>query len=149
MPTLTNPKHELFAEELAKGKTATEAYVLAGYKYHDGNCIRLRGNERIRERVAELLAASAERAEITVESLQREAADLQRKAAEANQFSAASGLLKLKSVFAGLYVEKRENTNTNSVRELTDQEIADRLTNIRGRASDGNGASPLSPSKPH
>jgi len=25
MPVLTNPKHELFAQELAKGKTATEA----------------------------------------------------------------------------------------------------------------------------
>ena len=32
MPALTNPKHERFAQELAKGKPAYEAYVLAGHK---------------------------------------------------------------------------------------------------------------------
>jgi phage terminase small subunit len=32
MPVLSNPKHERFAQELAKGKTADEAYQLAGCK---------------------------------------------------------------------------------------------------------------------
>ena len=32
MPTLQNPRHERFAQELAAGKTADAAYVLAGYK---------------------------------------------------------------------------------------------------------------------
>ncbi len=31
MPTLTNICHEIFANELSKGKTADEAYELAGY----------------------------------------------------------------------------------------------------------------------
>ena len=30
MGVLTNPRHELFAQELAKGKSASEAYTLAG-----------------------------------------------------------------------------------------------------------------------
>lgn len=30
MPALTNPKHERFAQELSKGKTATEAFELSG-----------------------------------------------------------------------------------------------------------------------
>ena len=32
MPTLQNPRHEKFAQELAIGKTADAAYVLAGYR---------------------------------------------------------------------------------------------------------------------
>ena len=31
MPLLDNPKHEIFAQELAKGTTADEAYARAGY----------------------------------------------------------------------------------------------------------------------
>jgi len=37
VPPLDNPRWERFAQELAKGKTACEAYVLAGYKANDGN----------------------------------------------------------------------------------------------------------------
>jgi phage terminase small subunit len=32
MPTLRNARHERFAQELAIGKTADAAYVLAGYR---------------------------------------------------------------------------------------------------------------------
>jgi hypothetical protein len=32
MPTLQNPRHERFAQELVIGKTADAAYVLAGYR---------------------------------------------------------------------------------------------------------------------
>jgi phage terminase small subunit len=51
MPILTNPRHERFAQELAKGKTATEAYRLAGYKHDDGHASRLAGNGRVSARV--------------------------------------------------------------------------------------------------
>ena len=46
---LKNPKHERFAQELAKGKSATEAYRLAGYKPDDGHASRLAGNGRVLE----------------------------------------------------------------------------------------------------
>lgn len=60
MPVLSNPKHELFAQELASGKTADEAYQNAGYAPNDGNCIRLKGNERVAARVSELQGAIAD-----------------------------------------------------------------------------------------
>ena len=47
MGPLTNQRHERFAQAWAEGKTATEAYVLAGYKANDGNASRMKGNERI------------------------------------------------------------------------------------------------------
>jgi hypothetical protein len=47
MGTLANQRHERFAQALAQGKTATEAYILAGYKANDGHASRMKGNERI------------------------------------------------------------------------------------------------------
>jgi phage terminase small subunit len=41
MPVLSNSKHELFAQELAKGKTADAAYVSAGYSPNRGNATTL------------------------------------------------------------------------------------------------------------
>ena len=69
MPVLENPKHERFAQELAKGKTGDKAYVLAGYKRNADNASRLKGNESIRARVVELQSRAAERAEISVASV--------------------------------------------------------------------------------
>jgi phage terminase small subunit len=66
VPILPNARHERFAQELAKGKSATEAYVLAGYKANDGNAGRLNRNEQVQARVAELTGRGAEQAQITV-----------------------------------------------------------------------------------
>jgi phage terminase small subunit len=67
LPILDNPKFELFAQALAQGKSASAAYVCAGYAAHGGNAGRLSKNESIRDRVEELLHAGAERAGVTVD----------------------------------------------------------------------------------
>ena len=72
--TLANLRHERFAQALARGKTATEAYVLAGYKANDGNASRMKGNERILARVQEIVGRAAERAEVSLERTLRELA---------------------------------------------------------------------------
>lgn len=61
---LTNQRHELFAQGLAAGKTADEAYAAAGYKPNRGNASVLKSNQSISDRVAEILGASAKRVEI-------------------------------------------------------------------------------------
>jgi phage terminase small subunit len=63
---LKNSRHEAFAQALAKGKTADEAYQDAGYKPSRGNAARLKANESIRARVAEITSRGADRAEIDV-----------------------------------------------------------------------------------
>lgn len=65
MPRLDNTRHEIFASSLAKGMSASAAYVTAGYKRNDGNASRLRWNEKVLGRVAELQdeAAGANRPE--------------------------------------------------------------------------------------
>ena len=69
MPVLSNPKHELFAQEIAKGSPASVAYVAAGYAKNDGNASRLNGHEKVRARVQELLAEGAEKAGVTVQRI--------------------------------------------------------------------------------
>jgi phage terminase small subunit len=72
--TLANLRHERFAQALAHGKPATEAYVLAGYEANDGNASRMKGNERISARVQEIVGRAAERAEVSLERVLRELA---------------------------------------------------------------------------
>jgi Terminase small subunit len=67
-------RHERFAQALAQGKTATEAYALAGYKANDGNASRLKGNERISARAQEIVGRAAERAEVSLERVLRDLA---------------------------------------------------------------------------
>jgi hypothetical protein len=62
MPVLPSPKYERFAQARAKGMSASAAYVAAGYKKNDGNAARLNGNEKIQARIAELVAAVAQKA---------------------------------------------------------------------------------------
>ena len=72
MPVLKHPRRELFAQELAKGKTQVEAYKIAGYKPNDGNAGLLARRPEIIARTTEINRRGAARAEITVESICRE-----------------------------------------------------------------------------
>lgn len=63
MPVLKNARHEAFAQGLAKGLTADEAYAGAGYKPHRGNASTLRANQNILDRVSEIKNRVAEKAE--------------------------------------------------------------------------------------
>ena len=60
MAILKNARHERFAQNLAKGMSATAAYEKAGYKPNDQNAARLTRNDEVRSRVAELMAPAIE-----------------------------------------------------------------------------------------
>lgn len=76
MPILKNPRHEAFAQFLAKGQPASEAYVSAGYKESRPAASRLSTNVNVKKRVAELVARGADRTEITVARVLKELARL-------------------------------------------------------------------------
>lgn len=76
MPTLKNPKHERFAQLLAQGKNASEAYVAAGYKGDRTAASRLSTKVNLQARVQELVNASAEKAGITVDRVMNELAKI-------------------------------------------------------------------------
>lgn len=66
MPIIGNPKHEAFAQALAKGQSAIDAYVTAGYKPNRSAASRLSTNVNVEARVTELVNKGAEKAEWTV-----------------------------------------------------------------------------------
>lgn len=76
MPTLKNAKHEAFAQGLAKGQTADEAYQNAGFKPNRGNAARLKANESIQRRVDDIKSRVAEKAEWTAADRLRMLADI-------------------------------------------------------------------------
>jgi phage terminase small subunit len=134
MAPLRNTKHERFAQGLAEGKSADEAYEAAGYKRNRSHASRLVANGNIKGRVAELKGAAAAETEITIRSLIEEAADIQKRATQAGQHSAAIAALIAKAKLAGRWVERSEQKNSNvnyvmSDQPMTDEEwAADRVT---------------------
>ncbi len=66
MAILKNARHEKFAQNIAKGMSATQAYEKAGYKPSEAHASRLAGYGKVRTRVAELMAPAIEATEATV-----------------------------------------------------------------------------------
>jgi hypothetical protein len=60
VPVLQNEKHEIFAQQLAKGKSVSQAFKTAGFQPNRGNASRLKANESIKQRLAELKQAQSE-----------------------------------------------------------------------------------------
>ena len=108
MPPLPNPRHERFAQALFKGETADAAYEIAGYKANRGNASRLKANEYILMRLAELQAAASKSAEVSVASLLQELEDAREKASNLDQLSAAVRAIEAKAKVSGLLINRTE-----------------------------------------
>lgn len=88
MPELKNDRWERFCHGLLEGKTADQAYVDAGFKKNRGNAARLKANESILSRVAELKEAAAQSAVLTQEEIINGIRDDIKKASEDKQYAA-------------------------------------------------------------
>src|SRR5215510_3808503 len=108
MGPLRNSRHEAFARLLFEGETADAAFVKAGYSKNRGNASRLKANENILARVAELQAAAAKSSEVTVKSLLDELETARVKATSLSQLSAAVRATEAKARISGLLTEKIE-----------------------------------------
>ena len=125
MGPLRNVKHERFAQEVAEGKSMSEAYEKAGYKPNRSHASRLVAKGNIKGRVAELQDAAAAETQVTVESLINEAADIQEHATKAGQYSAAIAALVAKAKLAGRWMERAEQRNTNVNYVVSDQPMTE------------------------
>src|SRR6478672_7870524 len=106
MPILSNSRHERFAQSLATGKSATEAYKDAGYKGDRTAASRLATNVNIQARVLELQTKAAERTQVTIASLIQEAEEVRALAVMEKQLSAANGAIVNKAKLSGLWLER-------------------------------------------
>ena len=124
MPALKNARHERFAQEMAKGKSQTEAYSLAGYDGDRTAASRLSTNVNVRTRLAELQDRGAERAVVTTESLIEEADEIKALALKASQYGPANAALTLKAKLAGKLVERAEVGTPGDFDRMDDADLA-------------------------
>src|SRR4051794_25238358 len=103
MPVLKHPRHEAVAQAYIcdPARVGWRAYqqVYPKCSQHPAETSfgRMLKNAEFVARIAELQGQAAAQAEITLESLLHEAAELQHAAAAARQYSAANSALKLKA----------------------------------------------------
>jgi hypothetical protein len=124
MPVLRNPRHEKFAQEVAKGKTATAAMAAAGYS-DPRNSTRLTKNDEIRGRIEELQERGAVRAEVTVASLLGELEEARKLALKRGQASAAAQCSMGKAKILGLIIDRREVGEVGPFDGLTDEQLVE------------------------
>ena len=123
MPILQNARHERFALELTKGKCATKAYDLAGYRSHRQNAARLITNEHIRQRVVEIQSIAAKRTEVTVESLIDEAEEARLLALANRNASAMVAASTLKAKLTGMLVNRVEVGEHDEFARMSEEEL--------------------------
>lgn len=106
MPALSNPKHELFAQGLAKGKSQAQAYTDAGYGGDETAACRLARNVKVLARSTELLERAAVRTEITVADIARQLDEDRAFARDLSQAAAAISATMGKAKVLGLITDK-------------------------------------------
>lgn len=74
MASLKNKRWEIFAQQVAKGSTAGDAYAKAGYKPNPKNADRLKKTEVVSLRIEELSSIGAQKAGVTIERIMAELA---------------------------------------------------------------------------
>lgn len=131
MPVLRNQRRELFAQEMAKAKTATEAMAVAGFS-DPRNSTRLMKIDEIQCRIVELSERGAARAEMTIavtlDSLMRELEEARQLAFARGQASAAVSATVGKARLAGLIIERREVGQPGQFDGMTDEQLVEEAT---------------------
>jgi len=115
MAALSNARHERFAQELAKGKSQSEAYQNAGYEPSEPNASRLTRNDKVQARVAELQERAVENVMLSREWVLEQLVDNATKAKLAGDFGPSNQALNLLGKELGMFVERTENVNIEHV----------------------------------
>jgi phage terminase small subunit len=113
MGVLSNPRHERFAQELAKGKTQEDAYADCGYKGNKTAASRLANDVNVCKRLTELQERVAIRVELTLADIIQEIEEARMAAlsAETVQASAAVSASKAKAELLGIGAAKKIDLN--------------------------------------
>ena len=134
---LKNQRRERFAQLLASGKTATDAYEEAGYKPSKSNGAWLARKEEISSRIAEIsterweqeraaAAATVQRTAITRQSLVEKLETTRAAAEAAGQYSAAVAATKEIAVLLGIRIERSERGGAGEfdwMEKLTNEQL--------------------------
>jgi phage terminase small subunit len=123
MPVLDNPKWELAAQELAKGRTQVEAIETAGYSPHRSNASRLIANDSIKLRVSELQEQAARSISITLEGQIAKLEDLLNQAKQHKQISAGVAAIDKQNELMGFKIQRVESKRVDEFANMSDEEL--------------------------
>ena len=123
MPVLDNPKWELAAQEVAKGRTQLKAIEAAGYAPHDSNASRLIGNDRVKSRIRELQEQAAMSISITLEGQIAKLEDLLNHAKQHKQISAGVAAIDKQNELIGLKIKRSESKRVDDFAKMSDEEL--------------------------
>ena len=132
MPVLDNPKWELAAQEVAKGRTQLEAIEAAGYAPHDSNASRLIGNDRVKLRIRELQEQAAMSVNITLQGQIEKLEDLLNQAKAVNQIAAGVSAIDKQNELAGLKIQRVESKRVDKFANMSDEELEAYVYGDRG-----------------
>ena len=146
MPLLENAKHERFAQALAAGKTAVDAYEFAGYRRNRGHASTLRKNPKLLKRVDEILEtqgqiqgrgalAAIERAGLTKSRFMEMLIDDRELARKNGQASAAIRATELLGKELGMFIDRsgKQHTPEKRFSQLPPEEQEREATELMGR----------------
>lgn len=117
---LKNAKHELFAQELASGTNASQAYIKAGFSASRANACRLQQDERIQQRLSQLLGERARKHDKATEKAVKELGITKQwvlaklvtnaeRALEREDGSTANRALELIGKEQGMFIDRKES----------------------------------------
>jgi hypothetical protein len=137
MPSLKNPRWELFLRNRAEGMAISKAYMLAGFNVANKQVAfsagsRLLRNVHIQARLRELIDERAEKVVVTRESLAAEIDDAAEQASELDQPSVRIQAAMAKAKLFGLEAPSK-NVNVNlsgTFNQMTDDELRYELASL-------------------
>jgi len=129
MPHLKAAYERFVQEYVANGRNGQDAYMAAfpksGKSAARGSASRLLARAEVKSRVAEMQGKSAERSQVTLDKLIKEAADIQRAAMDANSYAAAISALIARAKLCGLWVERTQGENTHVIYAVSDEPMSE------------------------
>jgi hypothetical protein len=123
MPVLDNPKWELAAQEVAKGRSQLKAIETAGYAPHRSNASRLIANDNIKSRVQELQMEASKTIAITLEGQIAKLEDLLNQAKALKQIAAGVSAIDKQNELMGLKVQRVESKRVDQFANMSDEEL--------------------------
>ena len=146
MPALPNMRQELFAQNLVKGMTQNRAYIKAGYTANTpqagwSNASRLIRDDKVSNRIDELLKTTETELKVTVESMTNLYADLLQGARSAGNFNAAKGAADSLAKMHGLMIDRKETGAPGDFSRMDDDQLKQYVSATVAEIS-GGGSSP-------
>lgn len=141
MPVLRNTKHEAFAQALAKGNNASDAYILAGYRKSRSAASRLSTNVNIERRVREIQNKVSEKAEWSAADRLASLKKIHDAQLEGDPRVAIQAIAEANKMQGSHAAQKHQHTGaigTYDLAKLSDDEL-DRLEAILGPLADAGG----------